>query len=261
MVIAIEDWVEELSSKKIEDHDLALAIAESIFDKAKQQQETAIKFQRQLENIIANIEEAQNFSLLSERMRKAIEHFTKAIYNELILPLHHHIEKISKQKKVKQYLVYLNELQNILWAKLELVFDASYHNVPFNEGLELYNRKPVIKPAGKLPPGATRLETLKQFTGGRTIEEIALTRNLTIGTIENHLADCIGVGDIELSAVLDPKLISIVLPEVEKDETASLSDIKNRFGDAISFSQVRMVLMHVKNKKQIQDSRVGSGNS
>lgn len=252
MTAAIEDWVEELAGKKIDHQDAAIELAESVFEKAKLQKETAAKFQKQLQHIIGNIDETSNLLLLKERLHKAIGHFTKAIHDELIKPLQDHAAVIAKQKKVKQYLAFLKELQNKFWSKLEEVRNLSYNGEYFHEGLPVYNYKEVaLKPAAKLPPGGTRLETLKQFNEGKSMNEIALVRNLTIGTIEGHLADCIGYGEIELEAVLDKKLIDIILPEAGKENPGTLTDIKQQLGDAISYAQIRMVMQHLKNKKQM----------
>jgi hypothetical protein len=249
---AIEDWVEEIPTKKIDDHDDAIEIADSIFEKAKLHQETALKFQKQLQNIVANIEDEGQMVLLKERLNKAIGHFTKVIHDDLIMPLHAHASAIAKQKKVKQYMQHLTALQNVFWGKLDDIWNATYNGQFFNQGLPEFSGKVIeYKTAPKLPPGGTRLETLKHFNAGKSMEEIALTRNLTIGTIETHLADCIGHGEIELEAVLDKKLIDTILTEIDKDNSGSLTDIKHILGDAISYAQIRMVMQHVKNKKQM----------
>jgi hypothetical protein len=250
LIEAIEDWVEELPNKKMDDHDIALAIAESMFDSAKKHHETALKFQKQLESIIASMDDDGKTALLHDRMQKAVAHFTKAIYDDLITPLENHLQKISRQKKLRQYVALLFGLQNIVWAKLEQVFHASYNNQTFNQQLTPFKRKNIeYKPPAKVPPGTTRLETLKRFTDGQSIDEIALSRNLAISTIEGHLADCIAHGDIELQEVLDQKLIDIILPEVEKQPGATSAEIKLVLGEAISYAQIRMVMMHLKNLK------------
>lgn len=255
---AIEDWVEELPGKKFDNHELALALAENIFDKAKQHQQTALKFQRQLEGIIANIDREDGLKLLQERMHKAITHFTKALYDDLVMPLENHMEKIAKQKKVRQYMDHLKKLQNIFWSVIEQIFHVSYNNIHFNKGINMYTPKPVdYKSSPKLPAGATRLETLKKFIEGQTIAEIASTRNLAISTIEGHLADCIANGEIELHQVLDQKLIDVILPEVDKHPMPTSNEIKQALGEAISYAQIRMVMQHVKKIKQFTD--IGSG--
>jgi hypothetical protein len=234
----------------MDDHDIALAIAESMFDSAKKHHETALKFQKQLESIIASMDDDGKTALLHDRMQKAVAHFTKAIYDDLITPLENHLQKISRQKKLRQYVALLFGLQNIVWAKLEQVFHASYNNQTFNQQLTPFKRKNIeYKPPAKVPPGTTRLETLKRFTDGQSIDEIALSRNLAISTIEGHLADCIAHGDIELQEVLDQKLIDIILPEVEKQPGATSAEIKLVLGEAISYAQIRMVMMHLKNLK------------
>lgn len=247
LIEALEDWVEELPHKKIEGQDLALAVAASVFGNAKRHHETAVKFQRQLESIITDIEEEGRLQLLSERMNKAVAHFTKAIYTDLIGPLEAHAKKVAKQKKVKQYMEHLTGLQNTVWSRLEYIWNASYNDIYFNEGLTGYTRDTIVyDPPKKMPAGTTRLETLKKFTNGQSIAEIALDRSLAVSTIESHLADCVTNGEIELEAVLDKKIIATIAQEVEKEENRSVTAIKTALGEDFSYAQVRMVMQHLK---------------
>jgi hypothetical protein len=257
IITAIENWHEDLPHKKIEQQPDAIILATDMLEKALQQQKTAIKFQRQLDAIIAGIEAEDYQQKLSERMNKAIGHFTKALHNELAEPLTYHMKQVAKQKKVKQYMVVLTDLQNLLWNKLEDIWQASYNNTKFSSGLPEYNRKTIsYKPPPKPMPGGTRLETLKQFNDGRSIEEIALVRNFAISTIEGHLAECIGKGEITLERVMAPNRIDKILPLVERLGYTSLNPVKQELGNDYSYAEIRMVAQHVKNKLHFNEAGI-----
>lgn len=255
LVMAVEEWFEELPHKKISNQEEALLLANNMLERVTQQQETAIKFQRQLDSIITGIDSAEGSQRLSERMNKAVGHFTKALHDELAEPLTDHMKEVSKQKKVKQYMQDLTDLQNLVWNKLQDVWHATYNNSTFHDGLTVYTKKAfTYTPPAKLPPGSTRLETLKQFLGGRSVEEIALHRNLAEGTIGSHLAECIGNGELTLEAVLSPEKITAILPLVEQMGYTALTPIKQALSDDYSYSEIRMVAQHVKNKMQAKST-------
>jgi hypothetical protein len=257
VIAAIEAWQQELPHKKIEQQTGAILLAGVMLEKALQQQETAIKFQRQLDAIIAGIETRDNQEKLRERMNKAIGHFTKTIHDDLIEPLSVHLKEVTKQKKVKQYMLELTDLHVLLWNKLENIWQASYNDLRFCDGLPEYTRKAIVyKAPAKQQPGSTRLESLKQFKDGCSIEEISLTRNLAKSTVEGHLAECIGKGELELEEVLTKEKIETILPTVEKLGHTSLVPVKQALGDEYTFSEIRMVAQHV--KKNLQFKEAGS---
>ncbi|HJU45901.1 MAG TPA: helix-turn-helix domain-containing protein, partial [Chitinophagaceae bacterium] len=258
----LRKWQGELPARKIDKQADAILLTCELLKKALQQREVAAKFQKLLEGITPTIEEPDTVEKLKERMNKSIGHFTKAVHEELIAPLKEHIEetKKAKQSKVRSYLEELDALHTLLWDKIDDLWGATYNGATFNEGLQEYKRhgadpaeKPpaVVEPAKpvskiKQPVGTTRIESLRQYQEGKTIDEIAQQRNLARGTIEGHLAESIGLGEIELTAVLDTERIAIIMPVVQKHGHASLSPIREELGEDFTFTEIRMVAQHVK---------------
>lgn len=248
ILLALEEWKEDLPHKKIDKQADAILLAMDILQKAVNHQNTALKFQRQVDGLLAAIDAPDGLPKLAERMHKAIEHFTKALHDDIAGPLDLHIKEASKQTKVKQYIQDMTLLQNLVWNKLEDIYHASYGGQHFNTGLPEYTRRAVVayKAPPKAPVGATRLETLKQFKEGNTIEHIAVHRNLAKSTIESHLAESIGKGEILMTEVLDADRIAAILPVVKKHGFVALAPIKTELGDGYSFGEIRMVAEHVK---------------
>ncbi|MES2648758.1 MAG: helix-turn-helix domain-containing protein [Bacteroidota bacterium] len=247
IVTTIENWQQDISDKKTTLAKEAFLVASELLEKACKQQETSLKFQRQLDGIIAAIELPENQQLLAERMNKAIGHFTKSLHDELAEPLAIHMKEVAKQKKVAQYMALLTDVHALIWNKLEDIWQAAYNDTRFCVGLPEYTRKAIVyQRPPKAQPGATRLETLKQFLEGVSIEEISLVRHLAKSTVEGHLAECIGKGELELEAVMAGEKIAAILPIIEKLGYTSLTPVKEALGDKYSFSELRLVAQHVK---------------
>lgn len=248
LLLALEEWKEDLPHKNIEKQADAILLAMDILQRATSHQVTAIKFQKQVDNLLATIDAPDGLEKLTERMHKAIEHFTKNLYNDIAEPLDTHIKEVSKQTKVRQYMADMTTLQNLVWNKLEDIYHSSYGGQKFNAGLPEYTRKAVVayKAPPKTPVGATRLETLKQFRDGNSIEHIAVNRSLAKSTIESHLAESIGKGEVLLTEVLDADRIAIILPLVHKHGYTALTPIRVELGSEYSFGEIRMVAEHVK---------------
>jgi hypothetical protein len=84
--------------------------------------------------------------------------------------------------------------------------------------------------------------TFTMFTNGKTIEEIALERNLAKTTIEGHLALKVGNGQLPITQMVAPEKIEaiqkVLLQHTNED---ALTPIKEILGDSYSFNEIRMV--------------------
>lgn len=289
IIESLRKWQGELPARKIDKQADVMLLTVEILRKALQQQEVASKFQKQLESIIAAIEEPDAVERLRDRMNKSIGHFTRAVHEELIIPLNKHIEEIKKAKhsRIKSYQEELSSLHTLLWDKIYDLWNATYNGATFTEGLQEYTRHEKKSPPPrietipeKLPAastavvaavtvaavepekpvkikqavGTTRVESLRQYQAGKTIDEIAKMRNLARGTIEGHLAESIGLGEIELTAVLDPERIAIIMPVVQKHGHVTLSPIREELGQDFTFTEIRMVAQHVKRMAELATS-------
>ena len=76
---------------------------------------------------------------------------------------------------------------------------------------------PKMKAEG--PVTGTTLETLRLYQGGKSIEEIAKTRDLVVSTISTHIATAIAAGELEL----DPR--QFYSQEIEDQITVALAQL------------------------------------
>ena len=95
----------------------------------------------------------------------------------------------------------------------------------------------------------TKADTFKLYKEGKTTSEIAKQRNLTIQTIEGHLAYYIQGGSIMIEDLIDREKIAMIVPEVINFTSGSISRIKEKLGSSVSFGEIRLVLASVQYQK------------
>lgn len=89
----------------------------------------------------------------------------------------------------------------------------------------------------------TKQESFKLHKEGKSITEIAVTRNLTATTIETHLSHFIATGAIKIEELINRKKLSQieqVLNEKKEDET--LTSVKEKLSNDITYGEIKMVM-------------------
>ena len=82
------------------------------------------------------------------------------------------------------------------------------------------------------------------FKSGLSIKEIAKERSLTAGTIENHLANYIPTGDIDVLELIDLKRYKKIRNQVEEaGDLKGLTAFKEKIDADITYMELKMVLM------------------
>lgn len=93
----------------------------------------------------------------------------------------------------------------------------------------------------------TKQETLRLFESGTSIAEIARVRELTVSTIEGHLAYFVGTGGVPLNAVVSPGKATRIREAIRDHGAFPRGALKAALGDDISYGQIDAVLAE-KNK-------------
>lgn len=88
----------------------------------------------------------------------------------------------------------------------------------------------------------TKTITYKLHKEGNSITDIAGLRNLAASTIESHLAYYIRRGIISVNELVKTEKLILIEPCLESFEGGSITSIKEKLGDAVSFGEIRMVL-------------------
>lgn len=90
--------------------------------------------------------------------------------------------------------------------------------------------------------GNTTQETLRLLREGLSPDDIAAERNLTLGTVYNHLADLIGKGEVQVSQVVPADILKQIEAAVREVGSFYLSPIKARLPEDISYGAIRCVV-------------------
>ena len=83
------------------------------------------------------------------------------------------------------------------------------------------------------------------FKSGKSIIEIASERGLAVSTIESHLAQFVGTGEIRLDQVVEPKKSRAILDYIEKHKTHGSNEIRAGLGSEYSYSEIRFVFKYL----------------
>ncbi|HUR66079.1 MAG TPA: helix-turn-helix domain-containing protein, partial [Chitinophagaceae bacterium] len=90
--------------------------------------------------------------------------------------------------------------------------------------------------------GQSHSETFRLFREGRSVSEIAKERNLATSTIEGHLAKLVSLGEIEVSKLVSREKIVLIESALEGVDGTSITPIKQKLNDDISFGEIRLVM-------------------
>lgn len=92
----------------------------------------------------------------------------------------------------------------------------------------------------------TKLQSLTLFKAGKTIEEIAVNRELNDNTIFGHLVAFIPSGEINATDLMSEKHYNELLEIIPKYTYENLSDLKHQLDDKFSYGEIRLVLEALK---------------
>ena len=140
---------EEYEHRQIPAKDEAIAWAKNILEKIVQQQEVAMKFNNQLERLLANAEE-NGFSQLHERICKAVDHFSKSL-KEINALLDKHIKEVKIKQRVKKYVAELYALQIIVERKIKQLHQIILIAEALMKGMDTNALLQLIEDQKKLP--------------------------------------------------------------------------------------------------------------
>ncbi|MEJ2045851.1 MAG: AAA family ATPase [Reinekea sp.] len=94
-------------------------------------------------------------------------------------------------------------------------------------------------PQNKTP---SRLISLELHRSGNGLPEIAQQRNMAVGTIEKHLAECIKAGELELTSLLSAERIATIQAVVNEMGTQPIWPLKERLGEGYSYGEIHWVI-------------------
>jgi ATP-dependent DNA helicase RecQ len=91
----------------------------------------------------------------------------------------------------------------------------------------------------------TKQKSLELFQMGERVERIAELRNLSVSTIESHLAFYVQQGTLSIDEVMDRTKIKDIQNAIEQTDGKALSPIKELLGDGYSYGEIRMTMAYL----------------
>ncbi|MDM1533500.1 helix-turn-helix domain-containing protein [Myroides marinus] len=169
---------------------------------------------------------------LEESLLKTVIQMKKAC---IMLKLIEEDKKICKENlrslEISEYKI--NHLVNI--ANL---IRSTKLGVEEEEDIEVYSSSPKNKTKEKKK--STFLITLEMWQDKKSVEDIALTRKLTVTTIYSHLGKLIMDGQITLDEVLPKERVSELDALFERSKGMTLSEIKANTEEEFSWEELKL---------------------
>jgi PIF1-like helicase/Helix-turn-helix domain/Helicase len=113
----------------------AMEMSKDWLDSTVTQQETAQKFTRQLEQLLATAE-ADGYQQLHSRTTAATAWFIRSLDDQLLAPLGQHIGEMRVKQKTKKYLQELQALKSVFLRKRQQVEDAAQLVTGLQKGVD-----------------------------------------------------------------------------------------------------------------------------
>ncbi|HEY8937593.1 MAG TPA: DNA helicase RecQ [Cyclobacteriaceae bacterium] len=92
----------------------------------------------------------------------------------------------------------------------------------------------------------TKLMSLELYKAGKTIHQIATIRNLSLNTIETHLAYFIEKGDLSIGEFVTPDKIKAIESAIREYGTQPLAPLKEALGNNFSYTEIKLAIAHLK---------------
>ena len=244
----------------------------------KSETENTKKFTAQLLRLLEN----QDHGQLVERLKKGTDYYRTFLWKNLELLLRH-IQEMSNKKRVKTYLNGLQDLDQLLFKKLEEI-DKALHLVDsiihskdvhtfahLTEQRKAEREKLLQEMKKSQPPPAPQQKatkkkkknsderstydiTLEMFESGMSIEAVARERGLVVGTIESHLAKAVDAGRIDLFRWVKNEEVAAISKEMQ--ELPKGYDIKRLFEKLkgkYSYARLRAVVNYLDFEKKLSN--------
>jgi uncharacterized protein YpbB len=98
------------------------------------------------------------------------------------------------------------------------------------------------EPKPKRQKGDTKRTSLMLFKSGKSIEQIAIERDLNVNTITGHLSSFIGSGEVKILELISEKHYNELKKVIPKQKFENISDLKHQIDPKYTFGELRLVL-------------------
>jgi uncharacterized protein YpbB len=94
----------------------------------------------------------------------------------------------------------------------------------------------------KIPSATISLQLYQQ---GKTVEEIAKERSLSVSTIEGHLTQHVKTGELDVAVFADEAIVKQITEVLLRNPDKKHGELKSFLPAATTFTQIRAVANHI----------------
>lgn len=227
-------------------------IFDFLCDKLERLETISEKF---IQQIIVIRKGGEDISNIYPRIISGSEYFIKEL-DAVVFSLRDYLKKVKNDPVQKRYFAFTrstivlleNRSKNFIAAKS--VTESLKSGATMEEAIKLVRTVKVAKsvrgPSSKIVFDDTNQKTeeitLGLFRAGKSIDTIAIERNLTKVTIENHLSLYISAGEVSIDDLLSRESLDVILGLLRENPAITLSGIKLKVSGDISFGQIGAAL-------------------
>ncbi|MBC6492779.1 helix-turn-helix domain-containing protein [Flavihumibacter stibioxidans] len=282
-----EQWLLESDKRNIGAKLEAMEWARTFRDKVAGLIPVAIKTTAHLAAQLQQVE-SNGYDYLDSRTAAAANYFATAIEGFLV-SLQAHKEEMRKQPRVTKYLRELAEIESFLELRLASIRRSSHLTSAMASGaaasrlLEMITEKPTAavkdipasegdaqsakdKEPGKdaakkghrtkgepRVKGESQRTSLEFYRQGKSIEAIALERNLAVSTIMSHLIQFVGNGDLALIDLVPAEKVTVIRKAIVETGSEQLGPVKEFLGEGYSFDEIRAVVAYLRYHRDLKE--------
>ena len=97
----------------------------------------------------------------------------------------------------------------------------------------------------------SNMVSFEMYTAGKSIEQVAAERSMTVSTIESHLGHYVGNGDLKIDKIVSPDKIVLITEYYFNNPDSTMTPAKIALGENISYGEIRLVLQYLAYQKQM----------
>lgn len=200
---------------------------------------------------------------IESRSRDALRYFTQELYYSIWQPVHNHYLEYKNKAKIRAYLKEITEFKNTLQHKTQYLTSFCLLNkllITAEESEkfvfeELENAKGIRAENNNSNNNNnnndnkdsdnkdknTEMLTYYLLKEGKTLEETAKERNLTLSTISNHVSKLIAKGKLFVMDYVSSDAYTDIKEIIENKEIKELKTIKKLLEDKYTYDEIKWV--------------------
>ena len=182
---------------------------------------------------------------IEQKIKGAKAYFVAELNEQVIKTLKHIKQKTIEQKRVKGVNKLLEQFYTEVLLKQKRI--AAIELAGMDLSIDFKPSETTIKP-GK---GDSQKITLSMIQAGKSIEEIAKTREMTVGTIESHLVDLCIAKQLDTAFFINPfEIEEIKNAMLSIGEQTTLKNIHAELNGAYTYAKIKLALSLIENKSK-----------